>query len=674
MRKKSKKALKESTAKAQDSTPMMISDASSSSQSSSRRNIAGSIERTDRFKNIDDGLVPFKINTGYGSGESTIDIKDAIILCQKAYYNFSQFRNVIDMMTEFSVSNIYLKGGSAKSREFFEALFKKINILSFQDKFFREYYRSGNVFTYRFDAVVQPSDLAKITQIFGARPQQYIPQAKPLPAPTDKPLKKIAPVAPSAEPEGLKLPVRYIILNPADVRLLGTANFGIAIYQKILTEYELMRLRYPQTPEDEELYQSLPDDTKRLIENKKMTFVPLFLQPGKMYITFYKKQDYEPFAVPMGFPVLEDINYKYELKKMDMAISRTMQQMILLVTAGTDPEKGGINQKNLDALRKLFENQSVGRVLVADYTTKAEFVIPQIAEILDPKKYEVVDRDINNGLNNILLGEGKFANQMQKTDVFLARLAQARQTFLNDFLFPEIKRISQELGFKSYPTPYFEDFFLKDNAVRSKVFTRLMELGILTPEEGLRAIESNVLPTKEENEANQEEYKNLREKGFYYPLIGASAAEPGPSGQAQPKGISGGSPNAGRPSGSGGSPQGAKTVGPIGSNASEELFSLTKIKENMVIAQNLDKEVESHLKKKFKIKKLNDAQKEVAESICSVIMANENPEKWTESIATYCEKPVDSNPERVKAVDEIAAQHGVNNYLASLLFVSKKDK
>ena len=662
MKKKTKKIDKIATASASvtiDSTPFMVSEASEPT-SSARRNIAGNIPRTDRFKNIDDGLVPFKINTGYGNGQATVDIKDAIILCQKAYYNFSQFRNVIDMMTEFSVSNIYLRGGSAKAREFFDALFKKLNILSFQDKYFREYYRSGNVFTYRFDATVTQDDLSKITQTFGAVVPLNPNNQKAQPIDDAKKPKKL-------DDGGLKLPVRYIILNPADVRLLGTANFGIAIYQKILTEYELMRLRYPQTPEDEELYQSLPDDTKKLIENKKMTFVPLFLQPGKMYITFYKKQDYEPFAVPMGFPVLEDINYKYELKKMDMAISRTMQQMILLVTAGTDPDKGGINQKNLEALRKLFENQSVGRVLVADYTTKAQFVIPQIADILDPKKYEVVDRDINNGLNNILLGGEKFANQVQKTEVFLARLMQARQTFLSDFLFPEIKRISQELGFKNYPVPHFEDFNLKDSDSRARTFTRLMELGILTPEEGIRAIEANILPSKEENEVSQVAFKELRDKGLYLPLVGASAPQNGAEGA---KGISGGGAGAGRPTGSK-APQTTKTVSPIGTKASEETFSLTKMKANMILAQDLDRAVEAHLKKKFKIKKLSKEQSEVSECISSAIMVNESPEKWTESISTYCEKPENSNPERAKQVDELAAQHGVDTYLASLLYVSK---
>ena len=58
-------------------------------------------------------------------------------------------------------------------------------------------------------------------------------------------------------------------------------------------------------------------------------------------------------------------------------------------------------------MQSLFTNESVGRVLIADYTTKAEFVVPRIADLLTPQKYEIFDRDIRLGLNNILFGEAK---------------------------------------------------------------------------------------------------------------------------------------------------------------------------------------------------------------------------------------------------------------------------
>ena len=610
----------------------MIFEASASSNSTStRRNRAGTIERTDKYKNIDDGLVPFKFSAGYSGSNATLDVRDAVKLCQKAYYNFSIFRNVIDLMTEFSISNIYFSGGNKKAKDFFSALFNKINVWNFQDKFFREYYRSGNVFVYRFDAQIKAEDVVKITQVYG--------QEKPTL------LSKI------------NIPSRYIILNPADIRVLGALSFVEGKYQKVISDYELQRLKDPKTEEDLEIYNSLDEDTKKKIKDGKSGIVFLPLDTSKVVAVFYKKQDYEPFAVPMGYPVLEDINFKAELKKMDMAISRTMQQAILLITTGAPPSEGGINQKNLVALQSLFENESVGRVLIADYTTKAEFVVPRIADLLDAKKYEIFDKDINIGLNNILVGGEKFANQSTKVDVFLARLEQGRQAFLNDFLIPEVKRIAKDLGFKSYPTPYFEEISLKDNAIKDRIYTRLLELGVLTPQETFEAMETGKLPDEESSIMNQKEFQTLKNDGLYSPLIGGQKEQAAPDG---------------RPSGTKGIPQETKKISPIG--ASTENISLSKIKENMVLASQLQGKVEEALKKHHKLKKLNQAQKDVAEKISEVIISNEEPSDWVDKIQEYCEKPIDKNLERVKKVLELADKHQINTYLASLLLASVNSK
>jgi hypothetical protein len=629
---KSKKAVNN------DIQPLMVSQASSnreyetkaSDETRVRRNLSGNITRTDRYKNIDDGLIPFRYSTGI-KGSSNINIRDAVILCQKCYYNFAIFRNTIDLMTEFSSSNIYFQGGSQKSRDFFSALFKKINISDLQDKFFREYYRSGNVFLYRFDTKIKDADISKITQTFGLTSKASV-----------------------------SLPARYIVLNPADVQIGGSINFSVGRYYKILSDYELERLKNPKTDEDKEVFNSLPKETQNLIMQKGIGVLSIPLERDKIAAAFYKKQDYEPFAVPMGFPVLEDINWKAEMKKMDMAITRTMQQAVLLITMGDTPNNGGINQKNLEAMRSLFENQSIGRVLIADYTTKAQFVIPEIGNLIGPEKYEVVDRDIQIGLNNILIGSEKFANTSIKVQVFMERLKQARQTFITEFLVPEIRRISKDLGFKNYPEPVFEDIDLKDDVQYSRIFNRLMELGILTPEEGLKAIETGRLPTNEESLESQQKYKDLRDQGFYQPLIGGGAQAGG----------------AGRPSGSNGIPQSTKNVKPIGqgqqSKASiEEKYSVLKIKEYLSKAQKLEEEVGVKLREMHNIKKMSNQQKEIAEQISHIIIANENPENWNDKISDYISNPVDSNDEAVKEVQEIAYNHQLDSYISSILRHSK---
>jgi hypothetical protein len=634
MAKKNQKQAKNT--KIQEVQPLMVSEASyetraavssDSNNTGVRRNAASSIVRSDRYKNIEDGLIPFRYTSGI-KNNSNMSIRDAVILCQKAYYNFAIFRNTVDLMTEFSCSNIYFKDGSQKSRDFFNALFKKINIFDLQDQFFREYYRSGNVFIYRFDTKVKNEDVNKITQTFGL----------------------------TAKASNVKLPARYIIVNPADVQIGGTINFSVGRYYKVLSDYELERLKAPKTDEDKEVLESLPPETQKLINQKTVGILTLPLDRERLAAVFYKKQDYEPFAVPMGFPVLDDINWKAEMKKMDMSITRTMQQAILLVTMGTDPDKGGINQKNLEAMQNLFTNQSVGRVLIADYTTKAEFVIPDIGNLIGPQKYEVVDRDIQIGLNNILIGSEKFANQSIKVQVFIERLKQARESFINNFLVPEIRRISKELGFKNYPSPRFEDIDLKDDIQYSRVYTRLVELGILTPEEGLSAIETGRLPSKEDSLLSQEKFRELKDSGLYQPLIGAPKAD------------------AGRPAGSTGIPQSTKNVKPIGEGKQSKatLFDIEKVKDNFILASKLNEKIESSLREKHNLRKLSKQQKEIAFEISKIIISNEEPNSWENLIQEYLQNPKDKNLNTVSEIQTIAADHGLDGYVASILFHSKR--
>jgi hypothetical protein len=78
--------------KKEDIKPMMTSFAASpyttTNQSTrTRRNVGGQIERTNRFENIDNGLVPYKYSKGINN-KSSLDVRDVVVLCQKAYYNF----------------------------------------------------------------------------------------------------------------------------------------------------------------------------------------------------------------------------------------------------------------------------------------------------------------------------------------------------------------------------------------------------------------------------------------------------------------------------------------------------------------------------------------------------------------------------------------------------------
>jgi hypothetical protein len=593
-----------------------------------RRNRSSTISRTDKYKNIEGGVIPFIYGGGYGKYTSNISIKDTIILCQKAYYNFSIFRNTIDLMTEFSCSPIYFTGGNEQSRKFFQAWADRVNLWRLQDMFFREFFRSGNVFLYKLNAQFTKQDMRVLSDLI------------------------------TTEARAGEIPVRYIILNPADIQAIGSASFVTPQYVKVLNDFEMQILTNPENDQDKELAQKVKNlkDLKNTSSITQSNQYMIFeLEPDRFVPIFYKKQDYEPFSVPMGFPVLEDINYKQELKNMDMAISRTIQQTVLLVTMGND-EVGMPTKDQIGTLRKIFENESVGRILVTDYTTNIKFIIPEISSILDPKKYEVVDRDIRYGLNNVLFGEEKYANTNTKIEVFLSRLKHARETFMHDFLMPEMKKIGRNLGFKNLPTARFKDADFKSDANLTRVYSRLIELGVLTPEEGITAIDTGRLPLPEESVESQKGFQKLQDDGLYQPLLNKPQQQ-----------------STGRPTGTG-TPQTTKAPRstPTAVKASEPKPKINAdlVAKNLVKFDNLVVGVETALKEKYNRKRLTKEQKEIIETIAETIATNETPKEWLNKINDYINKPVQVSV-NMERINEIAAEYGLDYKTAILLYHSQ---
>lgn len=626
-------------------SPLDVISEKKTAKAATRLNRSALTEPFNRFNNIDQGYLPtlYKQN----GGSSTISAQDTITLCQKAYFNFSIVRNVIDIMTEFCTSKIYLNGGNETSRNFFEAYFRNINIYDLQDRFFREYWRSGNVFLYPLNIKIDQSDV-----------RNWINEFK---------------LNESLAAKSVQIPAKYVILNPADINIMQSSSFVNPVYYKTLNGYEIESLKNPKNEIDQAIYDNLPGEVKNLLKSGS-TSINISLNSKGIYAIFYKKQDYEAFAVPMVFPVLDDLQWKSELKRIDQAISRTVQQAILLITVGYE-NKGGhycVNKEMITTLQSIFQNESVGRVLINDFTTKAEFIIPQIGDILNPQKYKVVNDDIRAGLNDILSGgDGgeKFANQSIKVKIFIGRLMRAREVFFNSFLIPEMKKISKMLGFKACPVPKFETIDLEDSVEWVRAVTRLGEIGVLTPDEVITSMDTGRLPTSEESVINQEKFKLLKDKGYYQPItVGAYdqkelAKLNAEVKQAQINELPGRKP---------GKNKTTKKITPISRAGEEFIFSSSKVKDTILLANELETDVKSQLKQIFNIKKLNDKQNSIAKKIAELIMINEDISFWKdkEKIKSYCSNPLDTNPDRVKNLNKIAADHGLDNYTASILLNS----
>ena len=623
-----------------------------------RRNLAYVAPKIYKYANIREGLLPFELSiNGY-------NVRDAIELCQKAYANVPIYRNAIDIMSEFANAEVYLEGGSQKAKDFFSRWMKYVKMWNVKDQFFREYYRSGNVFFYKINGKFTVEDFSAILESYasfdGTSYTTDLIYNKNYPTPYD--IKN-------------QVPLQYILLNPFYLTVNRTSSWKYVVYQKILSEYELERLQNPKNEHDKLVFESLDPMTQDKIRHGQWSPDGLKVQidPTNVIYSFYKKQDYEPFAIPFGFPVLDDINFKMEMKKIDQAICRTIENVILLITLGTEPSKGGINHKNIRAMQALLNNESVGRILVADYTTKAEFVIPDMNKVLGYEKYRVVNEDIKEGLQNILIGSEKFANTTVKAQVFFERLKEARKAFLNDFLQPEMENIFKNLGFKGKcPVAKFEEVSIKDETQFNRVVTRMMELGILPPEEGIKVIETGIYPTEEELKLAQERYVEQRKQGFYNPIVGGIPMIAPPAAPA-PKSPSGGG-NTGSPS-----PQAAqrnttpKEKGrPMGTTRAA-VYSKDALAKIIEDTKALYSAVESSLKKKYNKKSLNADQKKLAESISEAIITGTESSSWKEIGSKVVNDPsVLDKINVLEGIQEISAEHQLDTYSASILYHSTK--
>jgi hypothetical protein len=595
----------------------------SSSSTSTRINRSSVTAPINKFSQIRAGMLPYEM------ASDGANVRDAIELCQKAYANVPIFRNTIDMMSEFANAELYLEGGNSSSRKFFEKLLDRIKIWDLKDQYFREYYRSGNIFLYRVDGKFSIEDYKKFSQTVSDGPSLN------------------------------KFPLKYVVLNPFEIvakrsTVFNTKDGG---YAKILSEFDIERLASPKNDYDKAVFDALDPEVKKQIKDGAYfkDGLQINLKSEKMSYSFYKKQDYEPFAIPFGYPVLEDINAKMEMKKMDQAIMRTVENVILMITMGAEPDKGGINPNNVKAMQTLFQNESVGRVLVSDYTTKADFVIPDINKVVGPGKYEVINQDIKDGLQNIALNDDKYNGAEMKTRVFLDRLKEAREAFIQDFLQPEIRRIALDLGFRSYPTVKFKDIDLRDETQLMRVATRLMELGLITAEQGMELFQTGKFPLAENLETAQEKFVKQREKGYFNPIVGGVPMIDPETGEEEPEKTS-------KPTkGMSGRPEGSK-----------DQFSRENIQGTIYEIEALNSIAKEKMLEKLNSESLDENQEKMISQLCESVICASAKENWTETMLSCVNDFTEIEKlGTMENILDISEAHRLEIYPSAILYHSK---
>jgi len=232
----------------------------------------------------------------------------------------------------------------------------------------------------------------------------------------------------------------------------------------------------------------------------------------------------------------------------------------------------------------------------------------------------------------------------------MERLKEVRNAFLNDVLQPEIIRISKDLGFRSWPTAKFTEIDLKDETQYMRTISRLMEIGVLTPEQGIESINNGKLPDPTDLAPAQQKFVSDREKGYYNPIVGGV-----PMIQSESS-----DPTAAAP-----------TAAPTQSGAGRPLGATASRKDIQTTIYEIDafmKAAEDFAAKKFAVASLSEEQKSNIVNLCKKVIASSSRQDWVTNVQK-CMANLDEieRLQPMKSVLDTADEFLLDEYSAAIL-------
>lgn len=573
----------------------------------------GSHGKTGKYDYIGNG------HSFFDDGHST-NVSDLIRLCKICFAENQTFRNSILTLVQLSNSSLLVRGENESVVNFYKAWLKKINIWQFCNEFFTEWYRSGNLFIFRAAGDLKLGEVRKLT----AQAREELAKNR-------------------------KVGIKYVILDPQSINNCGASNLLNSHYSKVLTRYEIERLRNPTTPQDIEFLNSLSPENRKSIEAGSAPFIKL--NSENLIAIFNNKQPYETFAVPTFSPIIKQINLKNLMLTSDTLLYDTIDLVVLHIQTGYE---GGVNTGYNKALvagmTQMMTARGANRSLITDFSTNIKFVLPDLTSVMPPDRYKDIDRDISAGLMDLFSLSDNFSSSYVKTRIYLELLNQGRDAFLTQFLIPEMEKIAQELGFDSIPEVEFQKVSLESDVEEMKQFIKLYELGVITPEGLKESLETKQLPLVDDS--GQIAFKAQKDKGLYEPIA--------------PKTMSN---ENGRPVGAKKTQTKKAIKRPAGSAAFDGLTSLEKWKSNMPKMDAVFNSVESSYKQKNNLQRLTKKHKMISDSVATNIIASEPMADWADSVSDYLENPFGSIMTAQKEqIMEIASEYEVPLVSAAIFY------
>jgi hypothetical protein len=394
--------------------------------------------------------------------------KDIMLACMQAYERIGIVRNVIDMMAEFACQGIELVHPNEKIQDFYREWFKKVNGLERTERILNMLYRAGNVIIKRSTAKLKNSEVENLQKGSAA----------------DLVVEKPVAVAKN------EIPWSYTIYNPCTIEVygeelapfLGPSSFRYGVR---IPEIIAKKLKNPKEEIEKEMLSGLPTSNfNSSIAGGKSIPLPA----DKTVAIYYKRDDWQVWAKPMIYCILEDLLMLKKMKLADLAALDGAVSHIRLWKLGSLEHRILPTENAIGRLADMLLNNVGGGSIDLIWGPELDFkeTSTDVAKFLGEEKYKPILNAIFAGLGippsltGLPTGQG-FSNNYISLRTLIERLDYGRQ-LLTRFWETEIKVVQKAMGFKFPAQVVFDHQTLQDEAAEKRLLIDLVDRDIISEE------------------------------------------------------------------------------------------------------------------------------------------------------------------------------------------------
>jgi hypothetical protein len=382
-------------------------------------------------------------------------------------------------MVDFALEGFIISHTNPAIEKFYKNWAKTVNLSNVAEGALKGIYRDGNTPIYSFRTQLTNEQVKGFKRTISKYDKENGEPSTTEPIDmNDEDYKKSI----SQKNELPVLPTRYSILD-----LLKITPIGNELLQTIRNEYQIGTddIKILMDPQNESERKAVDRITKEIGKSgiEELKSGTITLDPDRLSMLFYKKDDYKRWANPMLWRIMDDVKFKKLLRDMDISAAEGVCSALTIIKLG-DAEKGLLpGPDKYEKLATMLKNPSRSKTILWDNLIEIISSYPPVEQILGKEKYEQVDGDIRSGLGipeSLINGEGgNYANSFLAVKTLLERLETGRRHVL-DWIKEQIEMVAKAMHFRKPAFIKLTHMSLRDEEVVKKFILELVDRNMLS--------------------------------------------------------------------------------------------------------------------------------------------------------------------------------------------------